>query len=105
MQVGGCAGIDAEAYAELLEGILNDFVVAVNHLLGCDAFFASAESHGDSMLIAASYHHYILSPQAQEASVDVGGDIDSGEVTDVDRSVGIGEGSGDEGALIFLFHE
>ena len=79
-------------------------MVAVYDILGGDALFAGADGDGHSMLVAASDHLDILAAQAKETGVDVGRDINSGEVADVYRAVGVGEGSGDKSPFEVLLH-
>lgn len=79
-------------------------MVAVDHFLRGDALLAGAQGDGYTVFVAAADHHYVLALETHVARVDVSRDIDSGEVSDVNGPVGIGEGGGDECTLEFLFH-
>ncbi len=80
-------------------------MVAVYDILRSDALLAGLQGDGYSMLVAAAYHDGILAAQAQEAGIDVGGYIYSGEMADMNGTIGIGQSRGDEGAAEFLFHD
>ena len=103
--VAGGAAVDVEAYSELLEALLYHRVVAVYHVLGRDALFLGAYGDGHSVLVATADEHHLLLLQAQIAHVDVCRHVDSGQVSDVDSTVGVWQCSRDGGTLIVgLFH-
>ena len=84
--------IDVERDAELLERVADQRMVAVYHVLGCTAFLLGTDGDGHTVLVASADEDDVLLLEAQVAHVDVGGDVDAGQVTDVDRAVGIGQG-------------
>ena len=79
-------------------------MVAVHYFLGSDTLFACAEGDGHTVLIAATHHHHVFAAQAQEAGIYVGRYVDPGKMADVDRTIGIGQGSGYKSSLESLFH-
>ena len=69
-------------------------MVAVYNVLGCAAFLAGFDGDWHSMFVAAADEHNLLALCAQIAHIDVGWDIDAGQVSDVDGTVGVGQGRG-----------
>ena len=60
MGVGGGTGIDIETHSEIGERAFDKGMIAVNHLLGGDAFFSCADSDGHAMLVGTAYEEYFL---------------------------------------------
>ena len=98
------AAIDVERDTELLERALDERVVTVNHLLGSDALFAGTDGDGHAMFIATANKNHLLFLQAEVAHVDVSGYINAGQVADVYRTVGVGQGRRHGGTFELLFH-
>ena len=69
----GSAGIDVERNTHLLHALFDDRVVAVDHLLGRDAFFHGPDGDGHPVFVAAAdeFHVFFLCPQV--AHVNIGG--------------------------------
>ena len=65
-------------------------MVAVNNVLWCNTFLLCFDGNGHAMLVAATYHEHILTLEAQIAHIDVGRDINSGQMADVYWTIGIG---------------
>ena len=104
MSVAGGAAIDIEADAEALEGILDERVVAVHHLLHGDAFLAGTDGNGNAMLVASANEKHIATLQAQITHINVCGDINSGQVAYVYGTIGIRQCRGHGCSLEILFH-
>ena len=104
VKLRGCARIYVKRHTEVFERLFDDCVVAVDDLLGGDALFAGTQGNGDTMFVGAAYHDDVASAQTQEAGIDVGRDVDAGQMTDMDRPVGIGEGRRYECSFEFLIH-
>lgn len=69
-------------------------MVAVDHLLGGDALGAGAQHDRHPVLIGAADVDHIALLQPAVAGKNVAGQISPGQVTQVDRPVGVGEGAG-----------
>ena len=79
-------------------------MVAVYDILGGDTLVLGLDGDGYAMFVAAADEEHVFSAQAQEVGVDVGRDVDAGEMSYMYRSVGIGEGRGDKGTFKVFFH-
>lgn len=99
MNVGSSARIYVERDAELLKRVFDNLMVAVDDILGCDTLFFCFNGDRHPMLVGSTDHNHVLALKAQEAGVNVGGDVNTGEVTDVHRAVGVGESSSDKSAF------
>src|SRR5690606_36509492 len=77
--------------------------VLVNDVLGRDALLHGAHGDGGTVLVAPAHEQYLLAPLAQVAHVDIGRQVGTGDVADVQRTVGVWQGSGD-GVADGLFH-
>ena len=79
-------------------------MVTIYNLLGGNTLLAGALCHGNTMLIAATHKKHVLALQAQVAHIDVGRHIDTGQVADVDRTVGVGQRTGHKGSFELFLH-
>ena len=106
LMVYGSAGarVDIEGDAELLEGVLDDAVVSVHHLLHADALLAGTDCYGHTMLVAATYEQHVAPLQSQVAHIYVCRHIHASQVSDVHGTVGIGQSRSDGSSLEILFH-
>ena len=102
MRLARRAAVDIIRDTQFLERIPDDGMVTVHDLLRSDALLAGSLGHGHTMLIAAAHKQHILALQSQVAHIDVGGHIHTGQVTDVDRSVSIGQRRRHQRACKFL---
>ena len=100
----GSAAIDVERDAEALEAVLDEVVVAVNDLLNSDAFFASSNSDGNSVLVATSNEEALATLQPQIARIDVGRHVNASQMADMYRSVRIRQSRRNRSSLEMLFH-
>ena len=100
------AAVNVERDAELLERVFDHLVIAVNHILRCDALFAGTHCHGHSMLVRAADEYHFLFLQSEIAHVDVGRHIHASQVSDVHSAVGVWQCRCDQCALkvFLLFH-
>jgi hypothetical protein len=94
MDLVGGPGIDIERYTELLERVLDHGMVLVNYFLWGDPLLPGLDGDGYAMLIGAADIYHLFPFGAEVADVDVGRDVYTGEVTDMDRAVGIWQGGG-----------
>ncbi len=104
VDVGCRARVDVETYAKLSHGIAYYSVVAVHDVLWSNALFAGLDGDRHTMLVTAADHNDFLAFEAQVTRIDVGGNIHACEVSDMHRSVGVGQGGGYESTVEFLFH-
>ena len=98
------APVHVERDAELLERLLDKFVIAVHNVLRRAAFFLGADGDGHPVLVASADEEDFLLLQAQVADIDVGGHIHPRQVADVHRPVGVGQGRCHRGTFEILFH-
>ena len=100
----GGAGINVEGDAEAFKTVFDELVVAVHHFLNTATFLAGTNGYGHTMLVRTADEEDFAVAEAEIAGIDVGGDVDTGQVADVHTAVGIGQGGGDEGSLEFIAH-
>ena len=99
----GGAAVDVERDAEVLEGFLDEVMVAVHHLLYGDALLTGTDGDGHSMLVASADKHYFLLLQSEIAGVDVGRHVDACQMADMHTAIGVGQGGSDGGTFEILF--
>ncbi len=101
----GCgAGIYIKRYTQLLKRVLDYLVVAVNDILWSHTLAACLYSDRHTVLVASAYHHNVLSAQAQITGVNVGRYINTGEMSDMNRTIGIWKSRSNQCAFKFLLH-
>ncbi len=103
MRPGGGTAVYVERYAELLERILDYLMITVHYILGGDTLLAGLDGDRHPMLVTAAYEQHLLSLEAEISRIDVGGNIDSGQMADMNRPVGVWQGRRDKCSLEF-FH-
>jgi len=101
---GGGAAVNVETDAEFFEGVLYYLMVSVHDVLRGAAFFSGSDGDGYPVLVGASYEEHLPSLHSHIACIDVGGDIDSCQMSYVYRPVRVGEGGGYQKAFVFLVH-
>ena len=87
----GRARVDIERDAKTLKTGFDEFVITIDDFLSSDALFAGTNGYGHSVFVATTDKKDITSLETQIAHVDICRDIDSGEVSDMNRTVGIRE--------------
>ena len=97
------AGIDVERNPQFLERLLDDVVVTVHDILRGYAFFAGLKGNGHAVLVGAAEEKHLFSVVAEVAGIDVGRDVNTGQVTDMDGAVGVRQRGGD-GVTGRIFH-
>lgn len=70
--------------------IFDEVVVAVDHLLGGDAFLAGTDGDRHAVLVASADEEHFLLFQAQIAHIDVSRHVNASQVSYMYTSVGIG---------------
>ena len=104
VHLGGRTAVDVEMDAQALEGVLDDPVVAVHDVLRRAALLARLDGDGHAVLVGAADVQHFPAAHPQVADVDVGRHIDTGQVADVDRTVGVGQRTGHEGSFELFVH-
>ena len=84
-----CAGIDIERDTELFERIFDDLMITVNNILRSHSLFLSLDGNGHSMLIRTTDKYYFFSFLPQIAHLNIGRNINTGQMTDMHRPVSI----------------
>ena len=100
MHLGRRPGIDVEVDAEAREGVLHHAVVLVHDVLRSDALGAGLDGDGHAVLVGAADEDDVLAPHPEVADVDVAGDVGTGQVADMDGTVGVRKRAGHEGSLV-----
>ena len=102
-RVGG-AGVDVEGDAQLLERLFDNVVITVHYVLRGHTLFAGFQRNRYAVLIGAAEEKHLLAVVAEVAGIDVGRDVNAGQMTDMYRSVGVRQRRGDGIAFGFFFH-
>ena len=69
-------------------------MIAIDNLLYSDAFLAGTDGDGYTVFVGAANEENILALETKVADVNVGRNINSCEVTDMNRAVGVRQGRG-----------
>ena len=85
----GGPGVIVERDAELGKRIADDGIVLVHHLLRGDALAAGLDGDGHAVLVRSADEDHVASFLTEVAHIDIGRNIDSRQVSQVDRAVGI----------------
>ena len=104
MRLGGGASVGVEGDAEALERLLDEFVVAVDHLLRGAVLLAGTYGDGHAVLVGAADEEHVTLAQPEVTHIDVGGHVDAGQVTYVHAAIGIGQRGRDQRTFEILFH-
>jgi len=71
-------------------------MVAVDHILGIDAFLLGTHRYGSAVAVAAGNHQNLIALQAVVTGKDISRQVASCHMAQVQRAVGIGPGHADE---------
>ena len=85
-----------------MERLLDEFVIAVHNVLRCHALLAGQQRDRHTVLIATADEHNVLFFQAQIAHINVGRNINSGQMADMHTPVGVGQSRCHGGSLELL---
>ena len=86
--------INIKRDAKVGERLLDQAVIAIDDLLYGDAFLAGTDGDGYTMFVGAANEENFFALETKVADVDVGRNIYSCKVTDMNRSVGVRQGRG-----------
>ena len=98
----GSAGVDVEGNAKIFKGLFIDRMVTVYHCLRSNAFVAGLEGDGHAVFVRSANGNHIPSLVSQVAHINVGWNVDPGQMPQVKGPIGIGQCRGDQGALVFF---
>src|SRR5436190_4672377 len=90
------AGIDIKGDSHFCQALLNDSMIFIHDLLWRYAFFHGPDSNWDTMFIASTYKFYIPFLCPEIAYIDIGRDVTTCQVADMQRPVGIGKSSSNQ---------
>ena len=98
--IGGAGGSEqVELNAQLLPGVQEFLVVFGGYLLWCRSLLLSADSYGGAVLIAARDHEDFVALGAMVAGKDIGWQVSSSDVAQMQCAVGVRPGYTDENTL------
>ena len=104
MDGGGGAGVDIEVDAQSAEGVLDEGMVLIHDILRGAAVLAGLDGDGHAVLVGTADEEDILPAETEVTDIDVGRDIDAGQMADVHRAVCVRKRAGYEGSFKILFH-
>ena len=105
VNVRSCAAVNVERNTEVLERLLDDVMITVNNVLHRASFLLGADSYRHSVFVRTSHEEYVSALQAEIAYIDVTGNVGTGQVADVYRTVGVWKCRRNGCSLkILLFH-
>ncbi len=98
------ATVDIKGYTETAETLLDELMIAVHHLLNANTLLACTNGDRHSMLITATHEYHLTSLQAKVTHIYVGRHIHTSQMTDMYRTIGIGQSCCDCCSFEILFH-
>ena len=101
---GRCSSVDVEVDAEAFETLVDYLVIFVNYVLRSAALLTRFDGDRHSVLVASADIQHFFTPHPEVAYIDVGRDIYSGQVSDMNRAVGIRQRAGYQCSLVVLSH-
>ena len=104
MSLAGGTAIHIERNAEAFERILDEIMIAVNHLLNGDSLLTGTDGNGYTMFVGTTDKQYIASLKTKVAHIDVSRHIDTGKMSDMYWAVGIRQSRGYCRSFEILFH-
>ena len=104
VDVGSGSGVYVERNAEFGHRVLDDVVVAIHNVLRSNAFLTGFDGDRHTMFVASADHDDVATLSTEIACIDVGRDVNTCEVADMDGSVSIRESRRYESAFEILFH-
>ncbi len=79
-------------------------MIAVYNILWCHSLALGLDGDGYTVFVAAAYHHHLFTVKAQKPCVNIGGHIHPGQMSYMNRTVGIGKSRGHQSPFEFLLH-
>ena len=104
MHLRAGTSVNVEIDTEARERVLDNLVILVHNILRRAALLTGLDRDRHTVLVAAAYIEHILSPHPEISDVDIRRHIDTGEMADVDRAVGIRQRTGHKCSFEFLIH-
>ena len=91
MRLRCCPAVYIERDAEFLEALLDHLMVAVHHILRGDTLLTGTNRDGHTMLIRTTDKQHLALLQSQVAHIDICRHIYTGQVTDMNTTIGVGQ--------------
>ena len=104
MHLRAGTSVNVEIDTEARERVLDNLVILVHNILRRAALLTGLDRNRHTVFVAAAYIEHILSPHPEISDVDIRRHIDTGEMADVDRAVGIRQRTGHKCSFEFLIH-
>ena len=98
------ARINIEGNTKIFEGFLDNVMVTIYNILRTEPFFFCFESNGNTVFVGTSDKQYFLSFESEVANINVCRNVNAGQMSDVNRPVGIGQSCSDGGPFELLGH-
>jgi hypothetical protein len=96
--------IDVKLYPETLKRIFVHLMILIDDLLRGYPFLPCLNGNGDTVFVRSADEYNVLSFQPQVAGINVRRHIDTGQVSDMHRAIGIGKSGSNEISFV-IFHE
>ncbi len=103
MRITGGTAVDIERDTKLLETVFNHGMIAVHHILRCDALFLGTDGDRHTVLITATNKYHFLFLQTEVSYVDISRNIHTGQVTNMYTAISIRQCSRHRSAFKLLF--
>ena len=97
------SAIDIEADSKVFERFFDECMIAVADILRCNALFLGTQGDRHTVLITTANEDHFLLLESQIAHIDVGRNVHSCQMSNVNATVCIRQCSGHRGAFEFLF--
>ena len=104
MDGGAGAGVDVEVDAQPAEGVFDKRMILIHDILRGTAVLAGLDGDGHAVFVGTADEEDILTAETEVTDIDVGRDIDAGQMADVHRAVCVRKRAGYEGSFKNLFH-
>ena len=97
--------IDVERHSQPLERLFDHAVVTVHDLLRRHSLLAGLDGDGHAMFVASADRNHVAAPEPQVTGINVRRYVNSRQMADMHRPVGIGKSRGNEITLEFFCHK
>ena len=104
MHLGSGPSENIEVDAEALETLIYYLVVFIYNILRAASLLAGGDGNGHAVLVGTADIQDFFSLHSEEPDINIGGHINSGQMSDMHWTVGIGQCTGYKGAFKTFFH-
>ncbi len=102
MYLVGGSRINIKGDTEILKCLFVDGMITVDHFLWCDTFISCLEGYGNTVFVRSADRYNVNTLKSQISCINVGRDVDSGKVADMQRPVGVWQSRGNKVSLVIL---